>query len=229
MWEGGPRRGRSGGRGGNHGVRGGQERRHWRGGHGGVSVWGYSTYRWWGRCYRHRAHEKGYSIRRDRCGVSGGSHRTRGRCYSAVRTKGGTVFGEVAVGLVVGATEPVGGATGAGHRPMCARWRSTAAIAAAVTASTIWFKEGGESASEAFIILELGTREGRRCVTGGLNIRGGNDGVSLSCSAAWNITGVTCRRSRSVRRGCGPESLSKPEKVARLAFPRPLEGSSRRR
>ena len=54
-----------------------------------------------------------YSIRRDRCGVSGG------------------------------ATGPVDGATGAGHRPMCARWWSTAAIAAAVTASTIRFKEGG--------------------------------------------------------------------------------------
>ena len=78
-------------------------------------------------------------------------------------------------------------------------------------------------------MLELGTRGGRRCVTRGLNIRGGNDGVSLSCSAAWNIKWGTCRRSRPVRRGCGPESLSEPEKVARLAFPRPLEGSSRRR
>ena len=76
------------------------------------------------------------------------------------------------------------GATSAGHRPMCARWRSTAAIAVAVTAATIWFKEGGGSASEAYIILELGTCEGRRCVTRGLNICGGNDGVSLSCSAA---------------------------------------------
>ena len=144
-------------------------------------------------------------------------------------TKGGIVSGETAVGWVVGATGPVDGATGAEHRPMCARWRSTVAIAAAVTASTIWFKEGGESASEAFIILELGTHEGRRCITRGLNIRGGNDGVSLSCSAAWNITGGTCRRSHSVRRGCGPDSLSEPEKVARLAFPRPLEGPSRRR
>ena len=84
---------------------------------------------------------------------------------------------------------------------------------------------GGGSASEAFTILELGARKGRRCVTRGLNIRGGNDGVPLSCSAAWNITGGTCPRSRSVRRGCGPESLSESEKVARLAFPRPLVGS----
>ena len=57
----------------------------------------------------------------------------------AVRAKGGTVFGETAVGV----TEPVGGVMGTGHRPVCARWPSTAAIAAAVTASTIWFKEGG--------------------------------------------------------------------------------------
>ena len=91
---GGPRRGRSGVRGGDHGVRWGRERRHWRGGHGGVSVicrdrggvsgWGHRT-RWrWGRCYRRRVHKRGYSIRRDRCGVSGGGHRTRGRwgwCY----------------------------------------------------------------------------------------------------------------------------------------------------
>ena len=45
-------------------------------------------------------------------------------------------------------------------------------------------QRGGGSASEAFIMLELGARGGRRCVTRGLNIRGGNDGVSLSCSAA---------------------------------------------
>ena len=44
---------------------------------------------------------------------------------------------------MTGTTEPVSGTMGAGHQPMCARWRSTAAIAAAVTASTIWFKEGG--------------------------------------------------------------------------------------
>ena len=114
---------------------------------------------------------------------------------------------------------------------MCAKWWSTAAIAAALTASTIWFKEGGGSAPEAFTMLELGVRGGRRCVTQGLNIRGENGGVSLSlCSAAWNIKGGTCRLSRPVRRGCRPESLSEvPEKVPRLAFPRPLEGSSRRR
>ena len=89
-------------------------------------------------------------------------------------------------------------------------------------------QRGGGSASEAFIILELGTHGGRHCVMRGLNIRGGNDGVSLSCSAAWDIIGGACRRSRPVRRGCRPESLSEPEKVARLALPRPLEGSSRR-
>ena len=84
----------------------------------------------------------------------------------------------------------MGGATGAGHRPMCARWRSTAAIATTVSASPIWFKEGGGSASDAFIMLELGAREGRRCVTWGLNIRGGSNGVSLSCFTAWNIKWV---------------------------------------
>ena len=73
---------------------------------------------------------------------------------------------------MVGAIEPAGGggvATDAGatrgralftkacdeagsdrrYRPMCARWRSTAAIAAAVTASTICCREGGESAPGA--------------------------------------------------------------------------------
>ena len=106
----------------------------------------------------------------------------------------------------------------------------------AVTASTICLREGAEAASEpctvldrSCTVLDIGAREGRRCVTRGLKILGGNDGVSLSVSAAWNITGGTCRRSRSVLRGCGAESLSEPEKVVRLAFPRPLEGSSRRR
>ena len=127
------------------------------------------------------------------------------------------------------ATESVCGTVGAVHKPMRSRWRSTAAIAAAVTTSTICFKEGTDAASEPCTVLVIGAREGRRCVTRGLNFLGGNDGVSLSGSAAWNITGVTCRRSRSVLRGCGTESLSKPEKVARLEFPRPLEGSSRRR
>ena len=80
-------------------------------------------------------------------------------------------------------------------------------------------------------MLELEARGGRRCVTRGLNIRGENGGVLLSlCSAAWNMQGGTCRLSRPVRRGCRPESLSEvPGKVAGLAFPRPLEGSSRRR
>ena len=164
----GRRRGRGGVRGGDHGVRWRRERRNWRGGHGGVSVihrdrggvsgWGHRASRRWGLCYRLRAHKRENGIRRDRCGVSGG------------------------------ATGPAGGATGAGHRPMCARWRSTAAIAATVTASTIWCREGGGSAPEAFTMLELGARGGRRCVTRGLNISGGNGGVSLSlCSTAWNI------------------------------------------
>ena len=88
---GGPRRGRSGVRGGNHGVRWRRERRHWRGGHGGVSGVrrdrgevsgeGHGTRRRWGWCYRRRADKRGYSIRGDRCGVTGGAHRTRGRCY----------------------------------------------------------------------------------------------------------------------------------------------------
>ena len=66
-----------------------------------------------------------------------------GCATGAVRAKGGTVFSETAEG----ATEPVGGAMGTGHRLMCARGRSTAAIAATVTASTIWCKEGGGGVS----------------------------------------------------------------------------------
>ena len=141
-------------------------------------------------------------------------------------------------GGAVVAAESECGTVGAVHKPKRSRWRSTAAIAAAVTASTICLREGAEAASEPCTALDIaksctvqdiGAREGRRCVTRGLNILGGNDGVSLSVSAAWNITGGTCRQSCSVLRGCGAESLSEPEKVARLEFPRPLEGSSRRR
>ena len=154
-----------------------------------------------------------------------------GAVYGAtgvVRSTGDTVCGAAA--------ESECGMVGGIHKPKRSRWRSTAAIAAAVTASTIWLREGAEAASEpctvldrSCTVLDIGAREGRRCVTRGLKILGGNDGVSLSVSAAWNITGGTCRRSRSVLRGCGAESLSEPEKVVRLAFPRPLEGSSRRR
>ena len=110
---------------------------------------------------------------------------------------------------MVGATEPGGGrsvATDAGfvrgqalvtkfcdeagsdreYRPMCTRWRSTAAIAAAATALTICCREGGESAPGAFSMLEFATRGGRRCVCSRyLDIRGGNGGASLPlCSAA---------------------------------------------
>ena len=223
----------------------------------------------------------------------------------------GAVYGATAVVRSTGdtvcdaAVESVCGTVGAIHKPRRSRWRSTAAIAAAVTASTICLREGAEAASEpctvlgrscavldigaregaasepctvldrsctvldigaregaaseprtvldksctvldigaregaaseprtvldkSCTVLDIGARESRRCVTRGLKIFGGNDGVSLSDSAAWNITGGTCRRSRSVLRGCGAESLSEPENVARLAFPRPLEGSSRRR
>ena len=42
-----------------------------------------------------------------------------------------------------------------GYRPMCARWRSTAAIAAAVIASTMCCIERGESALGAFSALFL--------------------------------------------------------------------------
>ena len=39
-----------------------------------------------------------------------------------------------------------------------------------------------------------------------------------------------CRVDLALRRGCWLESLSEvPERVPRLAFPRPLKGSSRRR
>ena len=86
---------------------------------------------------------------------------------------------------MVGATEPAGGGgiatdaedtrgrvlftkscneTGSdcGYRPMCARWRSTAAIAVAVIASTICCIEG-ESAPRAYSALVSATRGGRRC------------------------------------------------------------------
>ena len=94
-----------------------------------------------------------------------------------------------------------------GYRPMCARWRSTAAIAAAVIASTICCIEGGESAPGAFFALVSATREGGRWARSQrLDIRGGNGGASmLLCSAARNMRGGTCRlssRSRPGRRGC---------------------------
>ena len=164
-----------------------------------------------------------------------------GAAYGATGTvcsTGDTVCGATAGGGAVVAAESECGTVGAVHKPKRSRWRSTATIAAAVTASTICLREGAEAASEpctvldvakSCTVLDIGAREGRRCVTRGLKILGGNDGVSLSVSAAWNITGGTCRRSRSVLRGCGAESLSEPEKVVRLEFPRPLEGSSRRR
>ena len=110
---------------------------------------------------------------------------------------------------MVGATEPAGGggvATDAGvvrgralvtkfcdeagsdrgYRPMCARWRSTAAFAAAATASTICCRERGESAPGTFSVLEFATRGGRRCICSRyLDIRGGNGGASIPlCSAA---------------------------------------------
>ena len=225
----------------------------------------------------------------------------RGATEVCDAAEGGTVPGGVIAGWVTGAVcgatavvrstgdtvcdaavESVCGTVGAIHKPRRSRWRSTAAIAAAVTASTICLREGAEAASEpctvlgrsctvmdiglregaaseprtvldrsctvldiearegaaseprtvldkSCTVLDIGARESRRCVTRGLKILGGNDGVSLSDSAAWNIMGGTCRRSRSVLRGCGAESLSEPENVARLAFPPPLEGSSRRR
>ena len=73
-----------------------------------------------------------------------------------------------------------------GYRPMCARWQSTAAIAAAVTASTKGCREGGESAPGASSMVKFALRGGRRCVClRCLDIRGGNGGASLSlCSAA---------------------------------------------
>ena len=116
-----------------------------------------------------------------------------GAVYGATRTvrvTGGTVRGATAGGRAVVATESVFGTVGAVHKPIRSRWRSTAAIAVAVTASTICFKEGAEAASEPCTVLDIGAREGRHCVTRGLNILGVNDGVSLSGSAAWNITGV---------------------------------------
>ena len=114
-----------------------------------------------------------------------------GAVYGAtgmVRSTGDTVCGEAA--------ESECGTVGAIHKPKRSRWRSTAAIAAAVTASTICLREGAEAASEpctvldrSCTVLDIGAREGRRCVTRGLKVLGGNDGVSLSVSAAWDITG----------------------------------------
>ena len=55
--------------------------------HGGVTGWVYSTYRWGGRCYRPRARERVYSIRRGHRGVRGVGHRTRVRCYRGYRSR----------------------------------------------------------------------------------------------------------------------------------------------
>ena len=69
----------------------------------------------------------------------------------------------------------------AGIDPCVQGWRSSAAIAAAVTASTICCREGGESAPGAFAMLEFATRGGSGCVCSRcLDIRGGNGGTSLS-------------------------------------------------
>ena len=76
----------------------------------------------------------------------------------AERVKWGTVRDEAAMGGAVMAIGSVYGTVGAGHKPMCARWRSTAAIAAAVTASTICLKEGAESVSESFTVQDIGAR-----------------------------------------------------------------------
>ena len=45
-------------------------------------------------------------------------------------------------------------------------------------------QRGGGSAPEAFTMLEFVARGGRHCVTRGLNIRGGNGGVSLTLRSA---------------------------------------------
>ena len=93
-----------------------------------------------------------------------------GAVYGAtgvVRSTGDTVCGAAA--------ESGCGTVRAIHKPKRSRWRSTAAIAAAVTASTIWLREGAEAASEpctvldrSCTVLDIGAREGRRCVTRGL-------------------------------------------------------------
>ena len=115
------------------------------------------------------------------------------------------------------------GTVGAVHKPKRSRWRSTAAIAAAVTTSTICLREGAEAASEpctvlgmakSCTVLDIGARKGRRCVTRGLKILGGNGGVSLSVSAAWNITGGTCRRSRSVLGGAARSRYPSPRRLS---------------
>ena len=72
-----------------------------------------------------------------------------------------------------------------GYRPMCARWRSTAVIAAAVIASTIYCIEGDESAPGAYSAPVFATCGGRRCVCSRrLDIRGGNGGASLPLGSA---------------------------------------------
>ena len=143
-----------------------------------MSGWGHRTRQRWERCYRRGGHKGVSIIRRDRDGVSGWGHRTRwwwGRCYRRGATRGRALF-----------TNSCDEAdSDRGYKPMCARW-STAAIAAAVTASTICCREGGKSAPGASSMPEFATRGGRRCVCSRcLDIRGGNGGASLSlCSAA---------------------------------------------
>ena len=58
-------------------------------------------------------------------------------------------------GGAVVATESECGTVGAVYKPMRSRWRSTAAIAAAVTASTICLREGAEAASEPCTVLDM--------------------------------------------------------------------------
>ena len=79
--------------------------------------------------------------------VAAGAERAKGAVYGAigtVRSTGDTVCGATAGGGAVVAAESRCGTVGAIHKPKRSRWRSTAAIAAAVTASTICLREGAE-------------------------------------------------------------------------------------
>ena len=97
---------------------------------------------------------------------------------------------------------------------MCARWRSTAAIAAAVTASTIWFKEG-EGIGAGGIYLARG--EGAR----GQALR--YTGPKYSRRKRWCIA-IVMLRSIKYKRGCLPPVSFSPWGVQTGVTVRAREG-----
>ena len=140
-----------------------------------------------------------------------------------VRSTGDTVCGATAGGGAIVAAESECGTVGAIHKPKRSRWRSTAAIAAAVTASTICLREGAEAASEpctvldiakSCTVLDIGAREGRRCVTRG-----------WPKNSRWKRWCITISfRSMEYNRGYLPSIAFRPPGVRRGVAIRAREG-----